>query len=238
MTDHIDHSRMARYTTRVDDPVRFVRRALPFLHGRTNPRMLDLGCGGGALAIAAVRTCPDLTAVALDISPANVAATREAADQSGIGGRVLTVCTDYLAWDGEPFDLIISDSVLHFVTGADAALASKLSSDLRPGGTLVATLPIESVGNSLRIFFRRIWGTLPPAADQLAFAVGRRIFQDFTPEALADRLSYLRRLPARLAGPRLRDIFATNGLEVISEVPWESLCAIKLEHHLFIWRRR
>ena len=134
------------YTTRVDDAAQFTRRALSFLDGRTNPRLLDLGCGGGGIAVAAARARPDLTAVALDIAPANVAATREAADQSGVGGRVITVCGDYLTWGGGSFDLIISDNVLHFVEGADAALASRLSSDLRPGGILVATLPIEFRG--------------------------------------------------------------------------------------------
>jgi SAM-dependent methyltransferase len=239
MTHHHDHSAYAamNYMTRVDDAAQLTRRALSLLD-RANPRMLDLGCGGGGIAIAAARARPDLTAVALDISPANVAAAQEAADQFGVGGRVVTVCSDYLAWRGEPFDLIISDNVLHFVEGADAAIASRLSSDLRPGGILVATLPIESTGNSLRILFRRMWGTLPPAADRLALALGRRIYRKFTPDALAERLPYLRRLPARLAGARLRDVFATYGLELISEFPWESTCAVKLEHHLFIWRRR
>jgi SAM-dependent methyltransferase len=180
----------------------------------------------------------DLTAVALDISPANVAATREAADQCGVGGRLVTVCTDYLAWGGESFDLIISDSVLHFIEGADEALASRLSSDLCPGGILVATLPIESTGNSLRILFRRIWRTLPPAADQFASALARRFYWKFSPEVLAERLPYLRGIPVRLAGPRLQDTFDAHGLELISEIPWESPCAVKLEHHLFIWRRR
>jgi hypothetical protein len=130
---------------------------------------------------------------------------------------------------GEPFDLIISDNVLHFIKSKDDALASRLASDLRPGGTLAATLPVESIGNSLRILLRRIWRTLPPGADRLAFALGRRIYPHFTPEALADRLPYLRGVPVRLVGPRLLDIL---------DLLWHSPSAAKLGHHLLIWRRR
>jgi trans-aconitate 2-methyltransferase len=240
MTHQVDQSTFAAmsYRTRVDDSARVLGRAAPFMDACANPRLLDLGCGGGSLAIAAARLRPDLTVVALDISPANIAATRAAADKSGVGARVVTVCSDYISWSGEAFDLIISDSVLQLIEGADTALASRLASQLRPGGTLVATLPIESIGNSLRIILRRIWRTLPPAADQLVFALARRIYSKFAPETLADRLPYLRVIPTRLAGPRLVDIFAAQGLQLISASAWESPSAVKLEHRLFIWRRR
>jgi hypothetical protein len=127
---------------------------------------------------------------------------------------------------------------LHFIGGKDEKLASRLASDLRPGGMLVATLPIESVGNSVRIHLRRIWRALPASADQLAFALGRRIYPHFTPEALADRLPYLRAVPVRLVGPYLLEIFAAEGLELVSDLPWYSSSVAKLEHHLFTWRRR
>jgi 2-polyprenyl-3-methyl-5-hydroxy-6-metoxy-1,4-benzoquinol methylase len=240
MTHQVDQSTFAdmSYTTRVDDSGLLVRRALSFMEGRQNPRLLDIGCGGGDIAIGAARMRPDLTAVALDISPANVAATRAAAERLGVGERVEAACSDYLRWVGEPFDLIIGDNVLHFIEGPDAILASRLANDLRPGGILLATLPIESIGNWLRIRLRRIWRTLPSATDRLAFVLARRIYPNFSPAALADRLPYLRRVPARLSGSRLRETFATQGLQLLSEHPWASPSAFKLEHHLFIWRRR
>jgi trans-aconitate 2-methyltransferase len=240
MTNDVERSAFAAmsFTTRGADSAHLVRLALQLVEGITQPRILDLGCGGGSVAVAAVRMRPEISAVALDISPTNVAAARAAADRFGLGARVATICEDYMAWSGEQFDLIISDSVLYIIEGADTALASRLVSNLRPGGVLMATLPISSIGNLLRSSVRRLWRTLPPGADRLAFALARRMYSDFPPEALADRVPYLRMLPVRLAGPRLREIFAAHGLELTAELRWESRSLAKLEHHLFIWRRR
>src|SRR5262249_51257741 len=138
------------FTTRHDAAEFLVERAMPYIRELTNPCLMDLG-GTGAVAIAAMRARSDLRTIALDISPANVKSAREKAAAAGLGNRMSAVCEDYMQWRGEKVDLIISDGVLHLISGADAALAARLSSDLRRGGILLATMPIASLGNTLRI---------------------------------------------------------------------------------------
>ena len=141
---HKDHSFAAASFTSLDDmAARLVGRALALAPRRDQPRMLDLGCGSGAVAIAAAKQRPDMQIVALDIGAANVAAARARAEAEGLGPRVEAVHADYLSWRAGPFDLIVSDSVLYVVPGSDENLAACLAADLAPGGMLVVTMPIE-----------------------------------------------------------------------------------------------
>jgi trans-aconitate 2-methyltransferase len=227
-----------RFASRADTADALVTRALSHVSARASPRLLDLGCGTGQVAIQAARSRPDLVTVALDIAPANIAAARASADLAGVGDRVATVCADYLRWAGGSFDVIVSDSVLNLIEGNDQALASQLAHDLAQGGVLIATVPVESVGNTIRIMQRRIWRAAPPAADRLILALARRLYPQFSTEALADRLPYLRLLPVRLFGPELLAHFARYGLNVIAQEPWESPSLAKLDHDLIVWRRQ
>jgi len=226
-----------RFTSRDDVAGLLVARALARVSQRANPRLLDLGCGSGQAAIQAAKARPSLVAVALDVSAANVAAARAAADASGVGERVETVCADYLAWDGGSFDVIVSDGVLHLIEASDTTLAARLAHDLTTGAVLIATMPVDSLGNRAKILLRKMWRAAPPAVDRLILALAVRLYPQFSAEALADRLPYLRISPARLFGPPLIAAFAGHGLNVIAQEPWESLSVAKLDHHLIVWRR-
>jgi SAM-dependent methyltransferase len=225
------------FATRGDSAVSLAGRALQLIASSVNPRLLDLGCGSGGIAIEAARMRPDLSAVALDVSPANTAAARAAADAAGLGDRVMTVCADYMQWSGERFDVIVSDSVLYVIEGDDAALAARLVRDLRPGGFLVAATPVESAGNTLLILLRRLWRLMPLFVDRFVFALARRLYPRIPPDILEGRIPYLRVLPVRLFGPRLAAVFAQHGLQVTARLPWDSPSIAKLKHELIVWRR-
>lgn len=228
----------ATFTSRPDTSAALAARVLSLVSERAHPRLLDLGCGTGAAAIAAARARDDITVVALDISPANVTAARAAADAAGVGSRIATVCADYAEWSTTPVDAIMSDSVLHAIDLDDAALAARLASDLAPGGVLVATMPVQSSANTLRILLRRLWRALPRPADRLAVAVALRLYPGFSRLELAERASYLRFLPFRLLGPRLAGIMAQAGFELLDRAAWDNVSIAKLDHQLFVWRRR
>jgi SAM-dependent methyltransferase len=211
-------------------------RALSLIAERCH--VLDLGCGAGNAAIALACVRADVQVTALDISPANVAATATAAAAAGVAARIELVAADYSSWPGGSFDAIVSDSVLHLIGVSDDALAHRLAADLSPGGFLVATIPKVSAVNRLRIAFRRIWRLLPEVVDDVLAPLAQRVYPDFPKAALRERIGYLRVLPIRLFGAPLLAAFARNGLVLEECEPLPSPSIAKLDHVLAVWRKQ
>jgi trans-aconitate methyltransferase len=212
--------------------------ALSFVSHMPRPRLLDLGCGSGAVSIAALGKRHDLSAVALDISPANVATARAAADKASVGDRLVAECADYVAWRGGTFDLIVSDTVLQLIDTSNRELVRRLAADLAPSGCLIATMPYECWANTGRILLRRLWRGLPPIADRLAMIVAQRLHPEFSFESLAERLVYLRIEPVRLLNDQLLAEFECHGLQLVDQTPWPSPSIAKLDHKLLVWKKR
>lgn len=87
-----------------------VERALADIGDRTRAlRVLDLGTGSGALALALATELPGAQVVALDVSPAAVAVARGNIESAGLADRVEVAISDWTASiDGGPcFDLIV-----------------------------------------------------------------------------------------------------------------------------------
>jgi ribosomal protein L11 methyltransferase len=96
-------------------------------------RVLDVGCGSGILAIAALRLGAS-TADGLDTDPIAVEATLANAGRNSlrrrIGVRLGSLPT------GQPvFDVVLAN----LIAGVLVALAGDLEAELRPGGTLLAS---------------------------------------------------------------------------------------------------
>lgn len=71
--------------------------ALERLRPHPAPRVLDLGCGSGAIALALAQEHPGARLVAADLSPRAVALARCNARQHDLEGRVGFLCGDLLA---------------------------------------------------------------------------------------------------------------------------------------------
>jgi ribosomal protein L11 methyltransferase len=92
-------------------------------------RAVDYGCGSGILAIAALRLGAE-SALAIDIDPQALAATRDNADKNGVAERIR--CRLPLATLAEPADLLLANILANPLI----ELVPTLAGYVRPGGAL------------------------------------------------------------------------------------------------------
>jgi release factor glutamine methyltransferase len=88
-----------------------VAQGLVMVHGKPAQRILDLGTGSGAIAIALLNELPQAAAMATDISQAALEMARENAKRNGVASRMTFRQGDW--WEAVPeeetFDLIVSN---------------------------------------------------------------------------------------------------------------------------------
>ncbi|HSV78952.1 MAG TPA: peptide chain release factor N(5)-glutamine methyltransferase [Ramlibacter sp.] len=139
------------------DTETLVEWALDLLRGRAAPRVIDLGTGSGAIALAIQQARPDALVEAVDRSAAALAVA--AANGRRLGLPVRFRQADWLADAAGPFDLIVSNppyvaagdphlpALRHepesaLVAGPDGLddirrIAAEAPGQLRPGGWLL-----------------------------------------------------------------------------------------------------
>jgi release factor glutamine methyltransferase len=86
-----------------------VERCLALLAGIDEPRVLDVGAGSGAIALAIADEHPGAQVVAVDNSAAALALAGENLARVGVDGRVRLVHGDLLAGVEGPFELVVSN---------------------------------------------------------------------------------------------------------------------------------
>jgi ribosomal protein L11 methyltransferase len=94
-------------------------------------RVLDVGCGSGILAIAAVLLGAE-SAVAIDVDPDAIAATKENAEKNGVSDRIRTSTTP-LSRVRKRFDVVVANIESRVLIPMARSLIARLS----PGGLLV-----------------------------------------------------------------------------------------------------
>jgi len=100
----------------------------------TGRRVLDAGCGDGALACAAAARGADVTG--LDSDPAMLVAARSRLAQVGASVALLEGRLEQLPFHDASFDVVVSITVLGFVPDSARAV-HEMARVLRPGGHLV-----------------------------------------------------------------------------------------------------
>jgi 2-polyprenyl-6-hydroxyphenyl methylase / 3-demethylubiquinone-9 3-methyltransferase len=100
--------------------------------------ILDIGCGGGIFSESLSRLGADLTAI--DPAPANIAAGRRHAEQSGLTINYLCTTVEALAEAGESFDVVLAMEVVEHVRDVKAFVATAAGMVRPPGLMVVATL--------------------------------------------------------------------------------------------------
>ena len=121
-------------------------RLLTALHLNGDERVLDLGCGRGAVLLAAAKLVPRGTAVGVDIWRADQtgnsseAALANAAAE-GVAERVEVLTRDMtdLKFPDASFDVVMSNLAIHNLPGKDARLSAidEAVRVLRPGGRVI-----------------------------------------------------------------------------------------------------
>ena len=103
---------------------------------RSGDRCLDLGCGGGHVALDMARIVgPDGFVTGMDFDPQIVELARQDAQDAGIGNIEYRVA-DAHVFDGGPFDLIYARFLLSHLGEPENVLA-RMRQLARPGGRIV-----------------------------------------------------------------------------------------------------
>lgn len=151
-------------------------------------RLLDAGCGTGALAVEAARRGANV--VAIDISPSLVALARERMPDDLGAGRIHFTVGDMLDPVLGTFDHVVAmDSLIHYVGGDIARTLATLAP--RVTGSMVFTVaprtPALMVMHTMGRLFPR--GDRAPAIEPIA---PERLAQAMTREAALDGWSLVR----------------------------------------------
>ncbi len=112
-------------------------------------RILDLGCGTGAIAIALAKNFPDAEVVAIDASPDSLALAKENAALNGLEKRVSFVLSDWFQEVSGLFDCIVSNPP--YLTENEWRTAQPEVKDFEPYSALVANQEgLADLANILR----------------------------------------------------------------------------------------
>ena len=200
-------------------------------------RILDLGCGTGALAHRIADALPEATVLGIDVSPANVEAARRS--PSSHGSRVQFEVADYRWFAADPFDLIVSDGVLHLVPGDTDALVRKLAADVRPGGVFVCAMPYRCAYNTVFAGMRRMLRLIrAPWTDRVILLAGRALHGVQMDDAgLRERIDYMYLAPERVMDARLETQLDSAGLRRRAGYPAKSTSLSQLRHRVDVFER-
>lgn len=98
-------------------------------------RVLDVGCGTGTLIAAIAREQPDAQLAGVDLVPAMLEVARTKLDPEV---SLQAARAESLPFEDAAFDLVVSNSVLHFVREPNRALG-EMYRVVRPGGRIAVT---------------------------------------------------------------------------------------------------
>lgn len=97
-------------------------------------RVLEVGCGDGALSVELARR--GATVVGADASEQMIAAARERARAAGVSATFVVGPAEALPFDSESFDVVVAQTILCFVEDGSPAFG-EIARVLHPGGKLV-----------------------------------------------------------------------------------------------------
>jgi len=204
-------------------------------------RVLDLGCGTGEQLFDLAPALPAAALTGIDISGESIRVARERQRELPWGQRLSFAATDYMEYRTAPFDVILSDGVLHAITVPTAELFAKIAGDLTAGGVLVYTMPYPCLYNRALTSVRRIFRSVrSPLTDALILVLARGIHgRRYDDARLRERIPYMYLLPQRYHCPALREMLRGScGLQLVGEYPFVHASIAQLKHRMAVFRKQ
>lgn len=144
----------------------------------TAHRVLELGCGTGALSLRILARCPSVQLVTIDYSPRMLALAQEKLHRAGYGDRVVWLEADFGAWADHPdgaiqtgdplvlrnkFDACVSSLAIHHLEDAiTQKLYRAVQQQLQAGGCFWNADPVLPESPMLETIYqaaRHAWAT-------------------------------------------------------------------------------
>jgi SAM-dependent methyltransferase len=203
--------------------------------------ILDVGCGAGLLLFQLADALPLARCVGVDISSASIRTAEEARATHRAAQRIRFVGADYLDFDTDPVDVIVTDTALHFFEGGAERLWAKLSRDVRPSGVLVCAMAYESAYNrGIRAVRRTLVRVRSGPVDAVVEGAARLVHgRRLDARGLSERTAYMYIPPTQFMTPAIRDRLAPSlGLEAIGERDVEAASMTQLVQRVTVFVKR
>jgi tRNA (cmo5U34)-methyltransferase len=166
-------------------------------------RLLDLGCGDGAVAEMALTRLPECYVAGVDLSPPMLeAAERRLAPYAGRYRLYHRALTATAPLPGEaPFDAAVGVQSVHHLTGAEKrGLFRWVAGRLRPGGLLLLTDRVRLPSAALFPYYLALYsaqqaalgGPTPPAGYDYAAHLRELTLGGDRPDTVEDQLGWMR----------------------------------------------
>jgi len=125
-----------------------IERATALAHRWETPRVVDVGAGSGAIAIALARRLPRALVYATDRSEAALAVARSNAQRCGVAERIVLPYVSQAEYEALPLDIRLWEPREALVGGADGldairALLLTAPEHLAPGGAILLEIGAE-----------------------------------------------------------------------------------------------
>lgn len=135
----------------VDYGTKAMLSAVVLEHGQ---KVMDLGCGCGAVGVWAAKKCGEENVVMADVDPAAVETARANAQRNGVGGVKAVLSDGFDAVDDAGFDWILSNPPYQSDFSVAKRFIEKGFNRLKIGGSMVmVTKRLDWYRNKLRAVF-------------------------------------------------------------------------------------